>query len=69
MQAWTKSIGIVNAEIVLSCRKAIVLNGYHGFTTQRSSAEVIFRREWMQRRQMFRLRCHNFELIKPANWG
>ena len=25
-------------------------------------------REWLQRRQIIRLRCHNFELIKPTSW-
>ena len=39
------------------------------WTPQRSSAEGILGREWMQRWQMFRLRCHNFELTKPASWG
>ena len=32
---------------------------YHGWTTQRSSAGGIFRREWLLHKQMFRLRCHN----------
>ena len=39
------------------------------WTTQRSSAGGILGREWLQRRRMFHLRCHNFELIKPASWG
>ena len=38
----------------------IVLNGY-GCTRQRFSAEGILGRERLQRRQMFRLRCYNFE--------
>ena len=29
---------------------------------QRSSAGGISKREWLQHRRMFRLRCHNFEL-------
>ena len=60
-------MSIVKAGIVLRCHKAIVLKGYHGWTTQRSSAEDILGREWMQRRQMFRMRCHNFELTKSAS--
>ena len=32
------------------------------------SAGSIVEREWLQRRQMFRLLCHNFELAKPASW-
>ena len=69
MQAWTKSMDIVKARVVLWCHEAIVLNGYHGWTTQRSSAEGILGRKWMERKHMFRLRCHNFELTKPASWG
>ena len=36
---------------------------------QRSTAGGILGREWLQRRQMFHLRCHIFELIKPASLG
>ena len=62
-------MGITKAGVLLWCHKAIVLKGYHGWTKQRSSAEGILVREWMQRRQKFRLQCHNFELTKPASWG
>ena len=48
------------AGVVLSCHKGIVFNGY-GWTRQRFSAEGILGREWLQRRQMFRLRCHDLE--------
>ena len=47
--------------------QAIVLNGYHGWTTQHSSAGGILGREWLQRRRMFRLRCHNFELVNQTS--
>ena len=43
------------------------LSTYQGWTTQRSSAGGILGREWLQRRRRFRLRCHNFELTKPAS--
>ena len=33
-------MSIVKAGVVLRCHKAIVLKGYHGWTTQRSSAEA-----------------------------
>ena len=62
-------MGTVKAGVVLWCHEAIVFNGYQCWTTQRSSAEGILGREWLQRRRMFRLRCHNFELTKPASWG
>ena len=48
------------AGVVLWCHKDIVLNGY-GWTGQRFSAEGIIGRERLQRRQIIRLRCHNFE--------
>ena len=50
--------------------KAIVLNGrgWTLWTRQRFSTEGILGREWLQRRQIIRLQCHNFELIKPASW-
>ena len=54
---------------MLNVMTEIVFNGYQGWTTQRSSAGGILGREWLQRRQMFRLRCHDFELTKPARWG
>ena len=69
MQTRTKSMGIVNAGVVLWRHEAIVFNGSQGWTTQRSSAGGIPGREWLQRRRMFRLRCHNLELTKPASWG
>ena len=34
----------------------------------KKKSEGIVGREWLQRRHMFRLRCHNFELTKPASW-
>ena len=55
-------MGIVKGylQTLKKCHQAIVLKGYHGWTTQRSSAGGILGREWLQRRRMFRLRCHNF---------
>ena len=51
------------AGVVLRCHEDIVLNDY-GWTSQRFSAEDILGREWLQRMQIFCLRCHNFE----PNW-
>ena len=59
-------MGIVKAGVVLWCHKAVVLKGYHGWTKQRSSAEGFLGREGLQRRRVFRLRCHNFKLTKPG---
>ena len=36
------------------------------WTRQRFSAEGILEREWLQRRQIIRLRCHNFEPNRPV---
>ena len=44
----------------------MVLNGY-GWTRQRFSAEGILGRERLQRRQIIRLRCHNFEPNRPVS--
>ena len=67
MQAWTRSMG-TKAGVVLWCHKDIVLNGY-GWTRQRFRAEDIVGREWLQRRQIFRLRCHDFDFwAKPTSW-
>ena len=62
-------MGIVKGYLhtLKKCHQAIVLNGYQGWTTQRSSAGGILGREWLQRRRMFRLRCHNFELVNQTS--
>ena len=44
----------------LDCAQYTTLNGY-SWTRQRFSAEGILEREWLQRRQIIRLRCHDFE--------
>ena len=53
------------AGVVLSYHKDIVLNGY-GWTRQRFGAEGIPGRERLQRMQIFRLQCHNFEPNRPV---
>ena len=53
------------AGVVLRCHKDIVLKGY-AWTKQRFSAEGILGRERLQRMQIFRLRCHNFEPNRPV---
>ena len=53
------------AGVVLWCRKDIVLYGY-GWTRQRFSAAGILGRERLQRKQIFRLRCHEFEPNRPV---